>query len=106
MNCDQIIYLGIFAIVAIYLYQNVLTPTRVEYFTPGEEPAPPIKPMQEDMTRPHSVGPPNPDAVARANENAKAVIDAQARANRANSVVAPSDPVEPESEVRASRFRK
>ena len=26
MNCDQIIYLGIFAIVAIYLYQNVLTP--------------------------------------------------------------------------------
>ena len=24
MNCDQIIYLGIFAIVAIYLYQNYL----------------------------------------------------------------------------------
>jgi len=23
MNCDQIIYLGVFAIVAIYLYQNM-----------------------------------------------------------------------------------
>ena len=34
MNCDQIIYLGIFAIVAIYLYQNVLTPQR-EYFNVG-----------------------------------------------------------------------
>jgi len=33
MNCDQIIYLGIFAIVAIYLYQNVLTP-QYEGFTP------------------------------------------------------------------------
>ena len=32
MNCDQIIYLGIFAIVAIYLYQNVLTP-QTEGFT-------------------------------------------------------------------------
>ena len=35
MNCDQIIYLGIFAIVAIYLYQNVLTP-QYEGFTPFE----------------------------------------------------------------------
>ena len=33
MNCDQIIYLGIFAIVAIYLYQNVLTP-QYETFVP------------------------------------------------------------------------
>ena len=34
MNCDQIIYLGIFAIVAIYLYQNVLTP-QTEGFSVG-----------------------------------------------------------------------
>ena len=26
MDCDQIIYLGLFAIIAIYLYQNVLRP--------------------------------------------------------------------------------
>tara|TARA_B100001094_G_scaffold324222_1_gene376475 strand:- start:2210 stop:2866 length:657 start_codon:yes stop_codon:yes gene_type:complete len=97
MNCDQIIYLGIFAIVAIYLYQNVLTPSRVEFFTPGEASAPP-------PSRPQTRGPPNPDAVARANANAVAVANAQARANRANSVEPPSDaPVEsPGSEVRAS----
>ena len=100
MNCDQIIYLGIFAIVAIYLYQNVLTPSRVEFFTPGE--APPVRP-----SRPPSGGPPNPDAVARANENAVAVAESHARANRVNSVE-PSGtrtdaPVEsPGSEVRAS----
>lgn len=94
MNCDQIIYLGIFAIVAIYLYQNVLTPTRVEFFTPGEKPVVP--------SAQHSSGPPNPDAVARANANAVAVANSQARANRANSVVAPSDSMEPTSEVRAS----
>jgi len=35
MNCDQIIYLGIFAIIAVYLYQNVLTPNQVDYFTLG-----------------------------------------------------------------------
>ena len=35
MNCDQIIYLGIFAIIAVYLYQNVLTPNKVDYFTLG-----------------------------------------------------------------------
>ena len=34
MNCDQIIYLGLFAIVSIYLYQNVLTPNN-EYFSVG-----------------------------------------------------------------------
>ena len=96
MNCDQIIYLGIFAIVAIYLYQNVLTPSRVEFFTPGEESVPPVRPM----ARPR--GPPNPDAVSRANETAAAVADANARANRANSVVAPSDAAVPGSEVRAS----
>ena len=94
MNCDQIIYLGIFAIVAIYLYQNVLTPSRLEFFTPGEAPAPPV--------RPPSGGPPNPDAVARANENAVAVAESHARANRANSVVPPSDAAVPGSEVRAS----
>ena len=96
MNCDQIIYLGIFAIVAIYLYQNVLTPSRVEFFTPGEESAPPIRAM------PRSIGPPNPDAVSRANENAVAVANSQARANRANSVTAPSNAATPGSEVRAS----
>jgi len=32
MDCDQIIYLGLFAIIAIYLYQNVLRP---EQFTVG-----------------------------------------------------------------------
>lgn len=96
MNCDQIIYLGIFAIVAIYLYQNVLTPSRVEFFTPGEESAPPIR------TMPRSIGPPNPDAVSRANENAVAVANSQARANRANSVTAPSHAATPGSEVRAS----
>lgn len=96
MNCDQIIYLGIFAIVAIYLYQNVLTPSRVEYFTPGEKPSAP-KPV-----KPHLVGPPNPDAVSRANENAVAVANSQARANRANSVTAPSNAATPGSEVRAS----
>ena len=95
MNCDQIIYLGIFAIVAIYLYQNVLTPSRREFFTAGEAPAPP-------PSRPQTRGPPNPNAVARANENAARVADAQARANRANSVVPPSNAAVPGSEVRAS----
>ena len=35
MNCDKIMYLGLFAIVSIYLYQNVLTPPSREYFSVG-----------------------------------------------------------------------
>jgi hypothetical protein len=97
MNCDQIIYLGIFAIVAIYLYQNVLTPSRVEFFTPGEASAPPMRPMARSRG-----GPPNPDAVARTSDTAERVAEAQVRANQANSVVAPSDAAIPESQVRAS----
>lgn len=108
MNCDQIIYLGIFAIVAIYLYQNVLTPSRMDFFTADEMPgnshsSPPIPSLSVPQ---HSTsGPPNPDAVVRANQNAAAVAESQARANRANSVSAqpPSEPpTPPESQVRAS----
>lgn len=100
MNCDQIIYLGIFAIVAIYLYQNVLTPTRVEFFTPDVgSPVPPSQPSGLSG----SIGPPNPDAVTRANQTAIAAAESQARANRANSVTAePSQVADPSSQVRAS----
>ena len=101
MNCDQIIYLGIFAIVAIYLYQNVLTPSRVEFFTPGESST--DLPSQPSSVPSRPVGPPNPDAVTRANQNAMAAAESQARANKANSVMAqPSEVADPGSQVRAS----
>ena len=75
MNCDQIIYLGLFAIVAIYLYQNVLTP-QYEGFTPFEG-------------QPSNVA--NANRAARTNANAAATNAANAAnanaaaANAANS---------------------
>ena len=59
MNCDQIIYLGIFAIVAIYLYQNVLTPQR-EYFNVGG-PFPPF-----NLGKSNTLAATNKDAKANA----------------------------------------
>tara|TARA_B110000495_G_scaffold155830_1_gene139232 strand:+ start:498 stop:1169 length:672 start_codon:yes stop_codon:yes gene_type:complete len=71
MNCDQIIYLGIFAIVAIYLYQNVLTP-QYEGFTPFEGGQP-------------SNGNANIHAMNRATQNANAAVANANSAARANS---------------------
>jgi hypothetical protein len=71
MNCDQIIYLGIFAIVAIYLYQNVLTP-QYEGFTPFEGGQP-------------SNGNANIHAMNRAAQNANAAAANANSAARANS---------------------
>ena len=74
MNCEQIIYLGIFAIVAIYLYQNVLGhPNSIHPVGPiGERPPSidPIGPIRHpNNTQPliegfdpgEGNGPPNPD---------------------------------------------
>jgi hypothetical protein len=78
MNCDQIIYLGIFAIVAIYLYQNVLTP-QYEGFTPYEG----RQPSNGNGVRPsngNGNGNANIHAMNRATANANA---AAANANNA-----------------------
>ena len=76
MNCDQIIYLGIFAIVAIYLNQNVLTPQR-EYFNVGG-PFPPF-----------NLGKSNTRAATNKDANANAVAaNARAAAARNNTVAA------------------
>ena len=71
MNCDQIIYLGIFAIVAIYLYQNVLTP-QYEGFTPNGG-------------QPSNVAVGNTHAANRAAANANAAAANANRAARANA---------------------
>tara|TARA_B110000971_G_C19948654_1_gene472256 strand:+ start:40 stop:726 length:687 start_codon:yes stop_codon:yes gene_type:complete len=76
MNCDQIIYLGIFAIVAIYLYQNVLTP-QYEGFTPFEG-------GQPSNGQP-SNGNANIHAMNRAAQNANAAAANANSAARANS---------------------
>jgi|TARA_B110000285_G_scaffold199935_1_gene233446 hypothetical protein len=76
MNCDQIIYLGIFAIVAIYLYQNVLTP-QYEGFTPFEG-------GQPSNGQP-SNGNANIHAMNRAAQNANAAAVNANSAARANS---------------------
>ena len=76
MNCDQIIYLGIFAIVAIYLYQNVLTP-QYEGFTPFEG-------GQPSNGQP-SNGNSNIHAMNRAAQNANAAAANANSAARANS---------------------
>lgn len=74
MNCDQIIYLGIFAIVAIYLYQNVLTPQR-EYFNVG---------ANMPMGNSHMGNSNHNSAVHNANAAAaNANMDAKANANSA-----------------------
>tara|TARA_B100000424_G_scaffold231266_1_gene193482 strand:- start:130 stop:828 length:699 start_codon:yes stop_codon:yes gene_type:complete len=75
MNCDQIIYLGIFAIVAIYLYQNVLTPQR-EYFNVGAN-----MPMGNSNTAVHNAN------RAAANANAAAANANMAAKANANSAV-------------------
>lgn len=75
MNCDQIIYLGIFAIVAIYLYQNVLTPQR-EYFNVGAN-----MPMGNSHTAVHNAN------RAAANANAAAANANMAAKANANSAV-------------------
>ena len=74
MNCDQIIYLGIFAIVAIYLYQNVLTP-QTEGFTVSAN-----MPFNGNSNA-HAA------ANAAANANAQAA-NARAAAANANTVAA------------------
>ena len=77
MNCDQIIYLGIFAIVAIYLYQNVLTP-QYEGFTPFEGGQPSNR---QPSNRPSSNG----NAMNRVAQNANAAAANANSAARANS---------------------
>ena len=79
MNCDQIIYLGIFAIVAIYLYQNVLTP-QTEGFTVSAN-----MPFNGNSNA-HAA---NAHAAANAAANANAqAANAKAAAANANAVAA------------------
>ena len=80
MNCDQIIYLGIFAIVAIYLYQNVLTP-QTEGFTPGDWGNSNAHAANAHAANAHAA------ANAAANANAQAA-HAKAAAANANAVAA------------------
>ena len=91
MNCDQIIYLGIFAIVAIYLYQNVLTP-QYEGFTPYEGGQPSngngVRPSNGNGVRPsngNGNGNANIHAMNRATANANAAAANANNAARANA---------------------
>ena len=111
MNCDQIIYLGIFAIIAVYLYQNVFTPNRVEYFNvgafgPGESNNAAATNAAAVAAANANAAAANANAVTNANaaaRNANAAAAANANAGRANAaVIAPSNAVPSESQVRAS----
>ena len=103
MNCDQIIYLGIFAIVAIYLYQNVLTPQR-EYFNVGAN-----MPMGNSNSAVHNAN----RAVANANAasananmaakaNANSAVNAAQRAARSNAAASAKATPQTAPGVRAS----
>ena len=102
MNCDQIIYLGIFAIVAIYLYQNVLTP-QTEGFTVSAN-VPRVFGNSNAHAARNAAANANAQAAharaAQANANAVAANAAQ-RASNAN-VAAAAKPAAAPSGVRAS----
>tara|TARA_B100001094_G_scaffold37020_2_gene31197 strand:+ start:2050 stop:2712 length:663 start_codon:yes stop_codon:yes gene_type:complete len=101
MNCDQIIYLGIFAIVTIYLYQNVLTP-QTEGFTVSANM--PFNGNSNAHAAANAAANANAQAAhakaAAANANAVAANAAQ-RASNAN-VAAAAKPAAAPSGVRAS----
>ena len=103
MNCDQIIYLGIFAIVAIYLYQNVLTPQR-EYFNVGAN-----MPMGNSNTAVHNANraAANANAAAAnanmaAKANANSAVNAAERAARSNAAASAKATPQTAPGVRAS----
>ena len=94
MNCDQIIYLGIFAIVAIYLYQNVLTP-QYEGFTPFEGGQP------SNTARANAnAAAANANRAARANANA--AVNAAERAAQSNAAASAKATPQTAPGVRAS----
>ena len=103
MNCDQIIYLGIFAIVAIYLYQNVLTPQR-EYFNVGAN-----MPMGNSNSAVHNANraAANANAAAAnaniaAKANANSAVNAAQRAARSNAAASAKATPQTAPGVRAS----
>ena len=98
MNCDQIIYLGIFAIVAIYLYQNVLTPQR-EYFNVGAN-----VPMgnSNHNTAVHHANAAAANANMAAKLNANSAVNAAQRAARSNAVASAKASPQTAPGVRAS----
>ena len=112
MNCDQIIYLGIFAIVAIYLYQNVLTP-QTEGFTVSAN-MPFNGNSNAHAANAHAANA-HAAANAAANANAQAAnakaaaananavaANAAQRASNANAAAAAAKPAAAPSAVRAS----
>jgi len=103
MNCDQIIYLGIFAIVAIYLYQNVLTPQR-EYFNVGAN-----MPMGNSNSAVHNANKAAANANAAAananmaaKANANSAVNAAERAARSNAAASAKATPQTAPGVRAS----
>ena len=105
MNCDQIIYLGIFAIVAIYLYQNVLTP-QYEGFTPFEGGQPSngngnanIHAMNRAAQNANAAAA-NANSAARANSNA--AVNAAQRAAQSNAAASARATPQTAPGVRAS----
>ena len=104
MNCDQIIYLGIFAIVAIYLYQNVLTPQR-EYFNVGANM--PIGNSGNAHAGNAHAAAQNANAAAKnanaaARSNANAAVNAAERAARSNAAASAKATPQTAPGVRAS----
>ena len=105
MNCDQIIYLGIFAIVAIYLYQNVLTPQR-EYFNVGANMPIGNSGNAHAANAAHAAAQ-NANAAARnanaaARSNANAAVNAAERAARSNAAASAKATPQTAPGVRAS----
>jgi hypothetical protein len=89
MNCDQIIYLGLFAIVSIYLYQNVLTPNN-EYFSvganmPGNSPNITPQNVHQYVAPPSQNDHQNVVAQNAARANANSAVNAANRASKANA---------------------
>jgi hypothetical protein len=108
MNCDQIIYLGIFAIVAIYLYQNVLTP-QYEGFTPFEGGQPSNGQPSNGNANIHvmnraaqnaNAAAANANSAARANSNA--AVNAAQRAAQSNAAASARATPQTAPGVRAS----
>ena len=101
MNCDQIIYLGIFAIVAIYLYQNVLTP-QYEGFTPFEGGQPSnVAVGNANAAAAHAnAAAQNANRAARA--NAGAAVNAAQRAAQSNAAASAKATPQTAPGVRAS----
>ena len=98
MNCDQIIYLGIFAIVAIYLYQNCLTPQR-EYFNVGAN-VPMGNSNHNSAVHNANVAATNANMAAKANANS--AVNAAQRAARSNAAASAKATPQTAPGVRAS----